>query len=150
MIDQGRGDLGRRIDHVWRAIGGGPALFLGADSPDVPGTALAGVPVALARAEAAVGRVPDGGYWALAGRRLYPDLLAGIDWGTPRVYHQTLEAGRRGGLKLVDLAPWFDVDNIGDLQALRRRLGVRPGRHPDAALDDLRRALDHVLTGQPP
>ena len=81
VLDQGEGDLGRRLDRVWRAAGtASPIAFFGADSPDVPDAALREIPAALAECDVAVGPVEDGGYWTLAARRYQPRLLAGIDW----------------------------------------------------------------------
>lgn len=133
VMDQGRGDLGDRLSHVWRAIcpggdpgenpgGGGQAVFFGVDSPDIPAQALKSVWPALDHADAAIGPVEDGGYWCLAARRYAPPLLTGIDWGTQAVYHQTHAAAEKAGLKLLDLTPWHDVDTPSDLHALRDRL----------------------------
>ena len=130
-IDQGGGDLGERLAFIWQRIGGGPAVFLGTDSPDVPMGALKSILPALGRADAVIGPVRDGGYWVLAARAARSQLLSGIDWGTDRVYHQTHEAARRAGIGLVDIDSWFDIDTPDDLQALRRRL-----RRPADGSDD--------------
>jgi len=122
VIDQGTGDLGDRITHVWDAVNQGPAVFFGVDCPDIPTETLSTLWDALTRADAAIGPVEDGGYWCLAGKRLAPPLLAGIDWGTPAVYHQTHQAAQNAGLNLLDLAPWHDVDDPADLLALQYRL----------------------------
>ncbi len=138
VVDQGEGDLGERLASVWRRVGGGRAVFFGVDSPDVPIGHLGAIPAALAEHDAAVGPVDDGGYWTLAANRLEPALLAGIDWGTANVYHQTRAAAGRAGLDLADLPPWRDVDEPADLDALCRRL--RSADEP--ALIELRRRLD--------
>ena len=36
LIDQGQGGLGDRLDHVWRTIGGGTAVFLGSTARMYP------------------------------------------------------------------------------------------------------------------
>jgi uncharacterized protein len=123
VIDQGRGDLGGRLSHVWQAVGGGRAVFFGTDSPDIPAPALSNLWQALERADAAIGPVEDGGYWCLTARRHAPKLLTGIDWGTQAVYHQTHQAARMADMTLLDLAPWHDVDTPSDLHALLDRLG---------------------------
>lgn len=140
LIDQGAGDLGERLRHTWQALGGGPAVFFGVDSPDAPKHALTGLYDALKHADAAVGPVEDGGYWCLAARRYAPALITGIDWGTAAVYHQTRQAARRAGLTFHDLPPWHDVDNHGDLDALQQRL--RQSDEP--ALISLRDRLDRI------
>ncbi len=122
VIDQGAGSLGDRLDHVWRQIGSGSAVFFGVDCPDVPKSHLDSIPIALQSADAACGPVDDGGYWCLAARRYTPELLAGIDWGTAAVYHQTRDAAQKAGLTFEQLPTWQDVDDVKDLKALRQRL----------------------------
>lgn len=145
-IDQGMGDLGQRIGHVWRAVGAGPAVFFGVDSPDVPTTVLTTIYKSLVHADAAAGPVEDGGYWCLAARRYAPELLTGIDWGTSAVYHQTRQAARIAGLTLHELPAWHDVDTAEDLSALLIRL--RDTREP--ALTRLTQRLDSITQDHQP
>ncbi len=140
VVDQGTGNLGDRITHVWNALNQGPAVFFGVDSPDIPTQTLATLWDNLAPADAAIGPVDDGGYWCLAAKRLPPPLLAGIDWGTPAVYHQTHQAAKDAGLTLLDFAPWHDVDDPADLLALQYRIK----QTNDPALTRLRRRLSRI------
>ncbi|MFW6060888.1 MAG: TIGR04282 family arsenosugar biosynthesis glycosyltransferase [Phycisphaeraceae bacterium] len=140
-VDQGAGDLGERLDHVWQAVGQAAVVFFGVDCPDVPAAALRAIGPALASHDAAVGPVEDGGYWTLAAGRYLPPLLEGIDWGSPSVYDQTVAAASRAGLHLSALPRWYDVDAPPDLAALQRRLTA--AREP--ALVQLRHDLEHIL-----
>jgi rSAM/selenodomain-associated transferase 1 len=137
VIDQGTGDLGRRLDHVWRRpeLVATPLAFFGTDTPDVPDAALAAIPDALRAADLAVGPTGDGGYWTLAARRHLPEVLDRIDWGTETVYDQTRRRARDAGLTVSTLPPWHDVDRPEDVEDLRRRLADRDDA--DAALDEL-------------
>ena len=137
---QGVGDLGQRLGHVWRQVGGGPVIFLGVDSPDVPTTALTEAIVALNENDVAVGPAIDGGYWTLACRRYDERLIHGIDWGTVAVYDQTVEAAREAGLKQVMLPRWHDVDTPDDLDTLRQRINCSD----DPMLRRLKARLDRV------
>jgi len=141
VINQGTGNLGQRIHHVWQASGSGPAVFFGVDSPDCPAEALTAIPQALESHDAACGPVDDGGYWCLAARRPAPALLADIDWGSPSVYHQTQSAASEAGLTLAELPAWHDVDTPSDLSALTHRL--RSAHEP--ALTRLAERLSRVL-----
>lgn len=143
QIDQGTGDLGQRLVHVWQALGCGPIVFLGVDSPDVPAEALGSIVPAMDQGDAAIGPVDDGGYWTLALRRWEPRIFQGIDWGTASVYHQTSEAAERAGLKLAVLTQWYDIDRPADLRALCRR--IEKAQEP--ALVQLRMELGRVLRG---
>ena len=145
VIPQGGGDLGERLDHVWRALGSGPVAFFGVDSPDVPADLLAPLPDVLRHADAAAGPTEDGGYWTLLARRHAPALLRGIDWGTATVYDQTRLVAASAELAWAELPRWFDVDDADDLAALRRRLGDPSGDRPDPDLVTLDRRLAAVL-----
>lgn len=128
VMPQGDGDLGRRIEHVWQQIGSGPAVFFGGDSPDVPDDLLRTIGPKLAETGAIVGPCDDGGYWTIGAVQCRPALLRGIDWGSDRVYHQTLEAARRADIPIAQLPRWTDVDTPDDLDALTRRLQTATDR----------------------
>ena len=145
MTDQGAGDLGERIAHVWQSIGSGRAVFFGVDSPDLPPPHLAAICAALTDHDAAVGPVGDGGYWAVAANRPQPQLLTGVDWGTASVYHQTLERAGRYGIKVASLPAWHDVDDADDLAALRQRIAGSD----EPALQHLSRRLDQIMEDCP-
>lgn len=140
-IDQGQGNLGDRLDHVWRALGRGRILFLGVDSPDVPLDALHSAWAGSSGGdEVAIGPVDDGGYWTLASGSYRPALVQGIDWGSAKVYDQTWQTAVRSGLKARRLLSWHDVDDHADLQALRGRLTDTR----EASLVALRNALNRI------
>jgi len=120
---QGDGDLGERMARVASQVGGGPLIFLGADCPDAPLSILWQAVVSTARPwDVMLGPTTDGGYWTLTLNQCQPILLQGIDWGTDRVYHQTLAKAHAANLRLVELDLWHDVDTPDDLAALHRRL----------------------------
>lgn len=156
-VDQGPGDLGQRLDRVWRRVTTvRPVAFFGADSPDVPEEAIhTRIPRALETCDLAVGPTHDGGYWTLAARAHYPQLLQGIDWGGDRVYDQTCQRAAEAGLSLESLPLWPDVDRLDDVIALRRRLAVWD-QSPDAttaggdALRRLARRLNDLCGPVPP
>jgi rSAM/selenodomain-associated transferase 1 len=144
VTDQGTGDLGHRLDRVWRAVGSGrPVAFFGIDSPDVPDSALAEIPAALAGCDVALGPTDDGGYWTLAAREHEPRVLTGIDWGGAAVYDQTRRRAADAGLVVRALPMWHDVDRPQDVEALRRRLCQQAGaRDLPAPLGQLAERLE--------
>jgi glycosyltransferase A (GT-A) superfamily protein (DUF2064 family) len=147
LVEQGDGDLGARIDRVWRHVGVDRRIaFFGGDSPDVPDAALAAIAQALDGADVAVGPTSDGGYWTLAAAGYHPAVVQRIDWGGRSVYDQTCLQAERAGIALRSLPPWFDVDRPDDVQALRTRL-ARPDGNAEPALGRLARRLDTLLDG---
>ncbi len=137
IVDQGAGDLGRRLEHVWEGVGGEDAIaFFGVDAPDVPVTALREIPNALANHDLAVGPTKDGGYWTLAAGGVHPEVIRGIDWGNDGVYDQTRQRAAESGLKVYALPRWYDVDQPSDVEALSRRLEERLGSSPTGSVDE--------------
>ncbi len=123
VLDQGTGDLGRRLDRIWRQVGiDRPVAFFGGDSPDVPSHVLAEIPVVLERCDVAVGPTSDGGYWTLAAARHRPEVLVDVDWGSTHVYDQTRRNATAAGLVVETLPLWHDVDRPADVDALRLRV----------------------------
>jgi len=143
-VEQGEGDLGQRIENVWRDIGRGPTVFFGIDSPDVPCAALDAVIAAMADADAVLGPTRDGGYWCLAAGQPQPPLLRRIDWGSEQVYDQTHAAGRNAGLRTADAPMWHDVDDADDLAQLIARLNDPSFTADEPALMELRDRLQTI------
>lgn len=137
IVDQGAGDLGQRLERVWEVVGGeGRIAFFGVDTPDVPMTALREIPHALTNHDLAVGSTKDGGYWTLAAGSFHPEVIGGIDWGSDRVYDQTLQRAAEAGLEVSALSQWYDVDQPSDVEALSRRLEERLGSSPTGSVDE--------------
>ena len=148
VCNQGSGNLGQRINHVWKSQCHGPTAMFGIDSPDVPGTILAQIRPAIQRASVALGPVADGGYWTIAAQTHQPALLMGIDWGSTNVYHQTEHAAAAAGLSLDHLPSWFDVDEPADVIQLQRRLDSAT-EPPLIRLRAMLEAIDRTLPNAP-
>jgi rSAM/selenodomain-associated transferase 1 len=114
LVAQGAGDLGARL-----ARAATPCILIGADCPDLAADHLQQAAAALAAGRAAIGPAEDGGYWLLALPRPCPQAFAGIDWGSERVFAQTLP---RLGEPLI-LETLADLDRPQDLLRWPRLLG---------------------------
>jgi len=109
IVDQGEGDLG---DRLARTAATTPVLLVGSDIPDVTPAHLHAAVAALAAAPAVIGPAEDGGYWLLGLAAPAPQLFTGIDWGTEKVFAQTIAKLPAGTPRLATLA---DLDRPEDL-----------------------------------
>lgn len=139
---QGEGDLGARIERILtRALQTTDiAIAIGADSPGMPARLLDDARAALADHDAVIGPTIDGGFYLLGLRTCPPGLLAGVPWSTAGTCEHTVAALAAHDLRPARLEPWFDVDEITDVERVRqllaagaieapataRALGVRP------------------------
>lgn len=126
-ICQQGADLGARmLSAFYHAAGLGftPLVMVGTDSPNLPLASYQAALDALCHGDAdtVLGRSDDGGYYLIGMKALCPGLLAGVSWSGPTVYAQTMENAERLGLRVREIAPWYDVDTPDDLQRLRQDL----------------------------
>ena len=138
LLPQGTGDLGDRLVAAAGAVGG-PVLFLGADSPDLPDGHLESQILNL-KSQVVLGPCDDGGFWCLgvaSGVELRP-VFRGVDWSSGRELRQVRDNARAAGLTVADAPAWRDVDRPGDLATLCRTCG-------DPLRRDLRIALGDAL-----
>ena len=124
-------DLGARMLSAFsHAAGQGfsPLVMVGTDSPNLPPASYQAALEGLQHedVDVALGRADDGGYYLLGMQAPYPALLAGVSWSGPEVYDQTLRNAARAGLRVREIAPWYDVDTPEDLRRLRADLRDDP------------------------
>lgn len=112
VVDQGAGDLG---DRLARAGAPYPAMFIGADAPDLTADLLRAAADALTVNEAVIGAAEDGGYWLLGLARACPRVFDDIEWGTDAVCAQTLARLAEAGIDPVRLPMLADCDRPEDL-----------------------------------
>ena len=112
FIDQGEGSLG---DRLARAAAPYPTIFIGADAPDLTPALLHNAADALARARVTIGPAADGGYWLLGLREATAGVFEGIEWGTERVFAQTMTRLSNSGIAPIVLPELADCDRPEDL-----------------------------------
>ncbi len=104
------GALGTALDRAPAAV------LIGTDCPALHPTLLRRAAGALAEVDAVFAPAEDGGYVLVGLRRPAPELFQGIDWGTGRVWRQTLRRLRTHGLRWTALPPLPDLDRPEDLR----------------------------------
>jgi rSAM/selenodomain-associated transferase 1 len=119
-LPQGHGDLGRRMQRLFRLLPPGPAIIVGSDIPAITASDIAFAFRLLGNADAVFGRAPDGGYWLVGFRRTprLPAPFAGVRWSSPHALADTL--GNLKGSRIAFAATLSDVDTEEDYRRLRR------------------------------
>ncbi len=117
-------DLGERLLHVFRWTqqhGFSRTIVIGSDSPQISRTLVEQARAELDEAEVVLGPADDGGYYLIAMREPH-DVFTGIPMSTAVVGRMTIEKAQQQGLRVRQLAPLFDVDELPDLLRLARLL----------------------------
>ncbi|PYT19651.1 MAG: hypothetical protein DMG58_35850 [Acidobacteria bacterium] len=100
------------------------AMILGSDSPTLPRGHIQRLLDSVA--DVALGPCEDGGYYAIACRRVHSEMFIGVEWSTPRVLEQTERAVRASGLSVECGDLWYDVDGPEDLARLMKEPALPP------------------------
>jgi uncharacterized protein len=113
------GDLGARLLFALAgalACGRREAMVVGSDAPTLPASYLRDL--LSSTGDVALGPTSDGGYYAIACRKVHPRMFDGVVWSGPEALKTTQQAVRACGMT-VEIGPeWFDVDEPADLDRL--------------------------------
>jgi rSAM/selenodomain-associated transferase 1 len=122
-IDQGRGDLGRRMTRAlcrYRHV-----ALMGCDIPQANATDIRTAFRRLGTADAVFGPATDGGYWLIAlGPRRTADLFGTARWSTEHALADTLKQFRHHRVSFIRCLS--DVDTATDYH---RHQAARRGSH---------------------
>lgn len=129
LVAQAGAGLGEALggairDHL--AEGFQRVVVIGSDNPTLPPEIVAEGLRGLDDHDLVIGPSRDGGYYLIGMDREQPAVFQRIAWSTPMVYRQTLERARVGGLSVLSLPVWYDVDTVADLEGLRADLERLP------------------------
>lgn len=144
--------FGRSLLHAvlgMLAQGHRAACVLSSDTPTLPTRRLVEAVELLLAADAhAVGRVvmgacDDGGYYLLGMTAAHAGLFTDIAWSTGAVAEATRQRARDLRLDLVELEPWYDVDDAQSLKVLLTDISGYAAPATNAVINqlDLRRRL---------
>jgi rSAM/selenodomain-associated transferase 1 len=116
---QAEGDLGLRMDAAGACLFGQGArhfVLIGSDLPSLPPSHIGAAFEALeAGADVVLGPADDGGYYLIGLARPTPAVFAGISWGSGSVLQETRALAAGLGLRVHEIASWYDVDTPDDL-----------------------------------
>lgn len=119
--------LGERLDNAFAELlaGGGRAVIIGSDSPDIPIQHIRRAHQKLKHRDVAIGPAADGGYYLIGLRAPAPGLFRDINWSSSTVFAETLRAVETHELTLALLPLWYDVDSADGLAVLRAMTHAR-------------------------
>jgi len=107
--------------HGQFARGHASACVLSSDTPNLPIAALVMAATLLRDGDArrvVLGACDDGGYYLLGMNAPHTRLFADIAWSTETVAETTRQRALSLGLDLVELPPWYDIDDAAALERL--------------------------------
>jgi uncharacterized protein len=123
---QGVEGFGRCLLHAIRqmfAAGHRAACVLSSDTPTLPTEFLVTAATALLAGDerrVVLGACNDGGYYLLGMRVPHARLFADVAWSTETVAATTRTRAAELDLDLVELPPWYDIDDAAALERLGR------------------------------
>ncbi len=115
------GDLGRRMEAFFTACFDERAervVLVGSDSPNLPTEYVEQSFAALTNHDIVIGPTEDGGYYLIGARIRTPPIFAGVHWGTPTVWSDTMQRIADSGLIHHELPMWYDIDFYDDMQRM--------------------------------
>ncbi len=126
--------LGRSLMHATASLlaeGYAAVSLVNGDSPTLPTARLSlAASLLLEKPERVVlGPTEDGGYYLIGMSTLHAALFQDISWSTDAVAAQTRARAAASGIPVVELDPWYDVDDIVLLDRLIAELDVTPAGH---------------------
>jgi uncharacterized protein len=137
-------NLGQRMDHVFKEAfsqGYKQALLIGSDLPNLPSSIILDAFDHLTRYDAVIGPSEDGGYYLIGfcDNSYCRETFMQIDWGTARVFEQTLLCFQKRYLNYHMLDKWRDIDDYKDLIWLKKSLDKNPdtAKHTHSCLMNL-------------
>lgn len=130
LLAQSEGDLGERLIAATRtlfAAGHRAIVLINADGPTLPASILRDAIAALGEGDnVTISPAHDGGYNVIGLSQPHDDVFTGIPWSTPAVYKRTRGQALRIGLPIVELPPWYDIDDAEGLRMLEAELAGKP------------------------
>jgi len=131
LVAQVDGDFGERLRTSVEdilALGHHGAIIINSDSPTLPVEIVAAAAARLLKDDCVVlSPALDGGYTLIGLTKIHARLFEDIPWSTEAVHRLTEARAAEIGLKVCNVAPWYDVDDAASLNLLGRELaGERP------------------------
>lgn len=146
IYPQKGGNLGERLSSAFKWTfeeGARRVVVIGTDSPLLGKKVILKAFKELKNNQCVIGPSSDGGYYLLGLSSFYKEIFEGVEWGTDKVFKQTLNTINRLNLKCSLLDEHFDIDNAEDLILLKDTLR-KMGKINRRGLDSLIEFVDKI------
>ncbi len=132
--------FGRCLLHAIEGMfgrGHAAACVLSSDTPNLPTRCLIEAAEALLQDDGRVvlGACADGGYYLLGMAAAHAGLFSDIAWSTGSVAAATRARAAALGLRVIELEPWYDVDDAASLTTLIQEEGGFVAPHSKAEIE---------------
>lgn len=127
VLPQVEGNLGDRIAAAVDAGFGHGAqrvVIIGTDCPTLPAARLEQAFTGLDNAASTLVPAADGGWIAMGLNRPAGSILSGVTWSSSHTGRDTIAALSAGGRPPMVLDPWYDIDELADLDRVRADPGA--------------------------
>jgi rSAM/selenodomain-associated transferase 1 len=120
-----KGNLGRKMQAAFsKAFDEGyrKVVLIGSDLPTLNEQDVHEAFSRLENNTAVIGPCIDGGYYLIGLKQPEARLFENVNWGTEKVFHQTMENAKSCNLSIALLSEKSDIDRFTDLQDLWKEL----------------------------
>jgi len=99
----------------------GRGILIGADIPEITGELIGEADRQLRGNDLVLGPTNDGGYYLIGMKHVHAGLFASVDWGTDRVFSQTITVAESSKLSTFVLPELRDLDDAEDFKHFTSR-----------------------------
>ena len=120
-VPQVQEDLGQRMYqalHQQLHQGAKHTILIGTDIPSLPAMYITQAFEILKHKDVVLGPSTDGGYYLVGLSRPCSEIFQNINWSTPTVLSETIDALKQNDHTLGLVPPWFDVDTPEEFDVL--------------------------------
>jgi rSAM/selenodomain-associated transferase 1 len=116
---QSGGDIGIRMLNAFNFVFDErikKAVLIGTDIPDISSEIISNALTSLDTNEVVVGPAKDGGYYLIGMKKTIGFLFEKIEWGTGKVFEDTLYGINKNNIKSEIICELYDIDTEQDLK----------------------------------
>ena len=137
--------LGGRMLDAFQLVfnkGYNKTIIVGTDVPDINSQLLFNAFDELDKNDFVIGPSQDGGYYLLGMKSLEPELFIGIEWGTEKVFNDTLEKLNGKNISAKIMKKLTDIDTKKDLVQWYHQAGINFDHPVKIFVESIKKSFD--------